>query len=498
MIGILLALLAVAPAPQDDAFVRSTVELPAELSGRGFYDVNADGRSDLVVYTYWTLWVYLQTPDGRFPPEPDRTLRFPAGTTLYSFADLDDDARLDLLAMTSREFRAISLSTGKTIATELPDPRRCIFHGLEYFAPSHYWHFFKNIVGDEGHELLLPSHEGFLVCELLGEHRGRSFTIPYEAEGALAIDPPGLEARLRKTTRVPPVDFLELDERPGAELLFSRGRSLETHSVREDASAPGGGWRIAPGDRLILARPPKGEDPWFDERDLDPEVLRSFSVRDLDGDGHADLYRYDEATHALLFAFGARGTRQLERPDRILRVAGAPTEIRFRDLDGDRLPELILYEEKDYSKPKNAIGLLLGLRARLTIFRNRGGRELFAPHPSWVGSYLIRPSIGSRSGSFDLGLRTIVRLNADLDGDGRNDLCLQPRDRRLRLHRGVAGALFSEERWREIEIPSDGQYKDISSDAHDLDHDGRTDLVLHYRGWDGSPKEKILVLISRL
>jgi hypothetical protein len=374
----------------------------------------------------------------------------------------------------------------------LPDAQQSLFRSAGELAPHIYWHFLHELAGSAPAELVLPERGGFAIHELTGERRAGFLACTPRASARL--DPPGLEGRLRLRTRVPPIAFFP--RRGASELLsISRGRVVEHYAwhARERVLEPE---RIA---ALELARPASGEDAFFESSDPRPEVLERASLCELDGDGWPDLVRYDEAQRSFAFVYGRAGARRVEAPDDVLRIAAHPARWRLADLDGDARAELLLFEEQDVKAPVGALRAWLGggSKAQLSVFAPRREGRGFEPYPSFRGSYALRTEIGSLHGNLELALRYVVNLEGDFDGDGRIDLVTQPADGRLEIRRGQAGARFEDEPWLTLEVPSDARYRDAICQTPDLNGDGRADLLLHYRAWDGSPAEKLVVWVGR-
>ena len=495
----LLSFLAQQAAGQDE-FIRSTIRPKSILEGRVFEDVTGDGLCDVILFNRDTIWVYAQDASHRFPGEPSSAVRFSDHTTVFGFSDLDGNETTDILELAGEKLVARNLMTGKALDVNFITPPGCLFAGLENFPPTHYWFLLDNLIGPYPYEIVLPTERGLFTQEIGGPRKGQALLIPYDVEGHVNIDDGGLEGKLSKIVRVPLLQYVHLDPGLTKEVSISRGRRVDTYrtTFAEGASDRA---RLEKVCSLTL-KPPSGEpvDPWFPAGTNFPEVLGAYKTIDIDADGHPDLYRFDPSRRTLTMVFGRSGDHVAKAPDEVLPLAASPTGIHMQDGNGNGRKDLYLHEEKDVSNPKEAfLALMRGsVDCRLTVFENRGGRKPFRPTPSWIGTYPLRPALGTKNGSFYLGLRLIVRTDIDLNGDERLDLVLQPRDGRLRFHRGIPTRVYEPEAWAEIDIDTDKPYQDITTSVPDLDQDGRDDLVLHYRAWDDSPAEKLVMLVSRL
>lgn len=487
----LCAALPSAPAQEPPRYLRSELALPQPLAERVIQDADGDGRADLVLYRGGELALHLQEEGGRFAERPTRAFALPEGTTLFGFGDLDGDGRLELLAHTPRALRAITLVDGRAPKLELPDAAQSLFRGAGELAPHIYWHFLQDLVPGGRSELVLPRRDGLAVHELGGT--AREGLLRCAPSARVTLDPPGLEGRLRVRTRVPPIAFFPRRGQ-SALLALSRGRAVEHYEWHADEGA----LRATLVAELELASPADGIDAFFAAGDPRPEVLERAQLCELDGDGWPDLVRFDEAERSFAFVYGGPGTRRVERPDEVLRIAARPSRWRLQDLDGDGRAELLLFEEQDVRAPAGALKAWLGggSKAQLAVYAPRADARGFEPHPAHRASYALRTEVGSSRGNLELALRYVVSTEGDADGDGRADLWTQPADGRLELRRGLPGGRFEAEPWLELEVPSDARYRDAVCQTPDFDGDGRSELLLHYRAWDGSPAEQLIVWVQ--
>ncbi len=267
---------------------------------------------------------------------------------------------------------------------------------------------------------------------------------------------------------------------------------------------------------------------------LDGEA--TFESRDLDGDGIPD---YVIAHRRKVWVFlGTRAGPQFTEPRSILKTAEDTTALTLARLDGDALPDLVLFKVQI---PTLAT-LLRGLFGQWDVeigafgYKNHGGGG-FETSPSLRSTVVVRlPAIvgilkdpGQLLERFEDvrgRFRTVVR--GDLDGDGRADLALVSGDQRkleawiapegdsglLDADRALREVFFedSEKVWdldrillwlgslaeRQVAMRTGGQAPAASvalrTDerlrlatvlAGDLDGDGRDELLVGYRPPDG-------------
>ncbi|MCB9881847.1 MAG: VCBS repeat-containing protein [Planctomycetes bacterium] len=489
---------------QDDPFVRSVIEPRAVLEGRVYHDADGDGLTDVILFDRYRVWTYLQRPDHTFPRTDDHVIELARGTTVFEFGNVDGQPGAELVELVDGRLQARDLRTGEPRDdTRLPTPTDCLFHGLENFPATPFWYLIDDPLRGDGDEVVLPTERGLFLYEPSGPRAGQSLRIPYAYEARLGIDARGLEGRLSKSVSVPLLAYVDLGE-PNWSVAISSGRTLVTYDLLTNPQRWEDPVRLVVRSRATFARDDRGRDLLFSGKHESPDVLASWRTGDLNGDGQVDLYRFEESERTLLFVYGTPGERTLTRPDDVLPLAAAPTEVHLRDGNGDGRLDLYLLEEKPVQTPKQAALAFMEAKlrghvsCRLTVFPNQGGNTPFLPNPSWIGTYPMRPKIGTKNGAMYLGVRMIVNTDSDFDGDGVLDLMRQPADGKLEFLRGSRAMVYARETWATVAIDSEEPYQDIAAQTKDLDGDGRDDVILHYRAWDTSPREKMILLMSRL
>jgi len=90
----------------------------------------------------------------------------------------------------------------------------------------------------------------------------------------------------------------------------------------------------------------------------------------------------------------------------------------------------------------------------------------------------------------------VVEAGGDLDGDGRTDLLVTQQADSLALHRGGGPDLYEPEPSAQVPIPDCSAFESVETEAADLNGDGRSDIILHYRGAADRP-DRLHLLISR-
>jgi hypothetical protein len=266
--------------------IESYVDFPRLEIG----DVDGDGRRDVVAAGRYEVRVFLQRPEGGFVAEPDRKLVLGrlteqdvirgSGSVRVSTGDLDGDHRLDLI-VSSTKGGLVNARTETTVH--------------------------RNRGGSW--DLAKPDHTSVL-------ERGWSTQLLTDVDG---------DGRIELIEASVPFSVLEL-----VETLLTREVDVEIALYRVSAA---GGFDVTPAFRhgLSLA--------------LDFDTYRPMGFAptievDVNGDGHKDRIDSAQGQAVEVYLGGGEsffGARTAVQP---LDARGA---IRFGNLDGDRLPDLLLF-----------------------------------------------------------------------------------------------------------------------------------------------------------
>lgn len=225
-------------------------------------------------------------------------------------------------------------------------------------------------------------------------------------------------------------------------------------------------------------------------------------LRDLNGDGLADLVTLSVTGRRVFslrgrfdfhfgrptpdgIAFAAAPDAGVETPGPAGGMAWGYATQRYLDIDGDGLVDFGMA----------SVDTDLG-----GMFRALAGKSIaidLSLHLLRDGSYSPRPNAARRVRTafapFKKGVLFPTVLLGDVNGDGRMDLLIGDRWRRLSVFLGVAGReLFAAEG---IDVEVDVPANEANAWLVDLDRDGRQDVVIHHPSETAA--NRVVVLMAR-
>lgn len=418
-------------------------ELPREDAGSVLYeDMDGDGRSDVIIPA-WSqeagreLLVYLQQADGRFPAQPSRRVEIKPEIIAIGLADLRPEPGKEVLLFTSSAVFSLSSTipsyTGNLkplfdwdFAATVPDRRRVLV------LPD-----ITDMDGDGYPDLMLPgrSEHGFFRGgpdeQFTLAHRFNPLN-PDLDPSEIPLGETGLDTRFALNAREGIVLQVRAETTSAfADLLSSpddvqSGALLEIDqwlpaTVRTDMNGDGLDDLVylnigndLHGQLNILLQQDSGfasQPDWQGSLDVRGD-LRLF---DVDGDGRADLLRIVDNSNEwnVQFYLNRDGRFDFSSADQVLRFSGYDLTLAAMDLDGDGRHELSV---SYYTIPVvNAVRNANIVRSQL-LFSPAGANagQIFNARPD----YRLDETF---SAAEVRGLGVQMHLDADLNGDGRND-----------------------------------------------------------------------------
>ncbi|MFQ5845387.1 MAG: FG-GAP repeat domain-containing protein, partial [Planctomycetota bacterium] len=232
--------------------------------------------------------------------------------------------------------------------------------------------------------------------------------------------------------------------------------------------------------------------------DLPQAAEHRLEFVDFNRDGRMDVLAVHRPAGraVVLLAHPERGLQ--DRTRLVLTVPGYMRRPVVDDLDGDGFLDIAL---PYVPTPSVGAGVRIFFRGevqvKVPLFLNRGRQGSFRRSADRVLTLPVRVRLLTEaSGRFALAGVVVVEHRGDLDGDGRRDLLVTRDPDVLGIHRGVPGSVYEERPSGTVRIPDPSAYASVRSGAGDLNGDGRSDILLQYRGRGDRP-DRLVLLVSR-
>ena len=490
--NMLLALLLAAAAPG-----RFRIE-PLAVAGDVFAvvpaDLDGDGRKDLLaafttgVPPYQKRFVAVfWNRSGVFAPRPDLVL--PVGDDeicAFDVAAVGDGRRESLLYLTPHGVSALDFPGRAAAPLRALVEQPTLFHQpIPGELPR--MHLVHDLAGPGSHDLLVPALGSLWIWK-----RGPA---GYAKAAQVEVDlDSGIRGGGRRPARspefVPPIGVTY--GFPALHLADSDGDGLlDIFATQEDRVAI---YRQGPG-MTFHPQPDFTRDFAIrtQEEHREKQSNASVLVRDLDGDGTADLVVRKQvfegiasATSSSYVYFGKKGGGYARDPAQVLKSEGVgPLEVQLLDVTGDGHPDLLV--------PSISFGVMAFIRVLTTksvkvvfqVFPFLPKERRFAEEPLAERELKFRLSL---SGDADF---QAVDFSGDYDGDKRLDLAFGTGEEELSIFLSRGGsAVLSDEATEKVDVRAMGVVEPV-----DLDGKGRSDLLLHFPSTKGHRGE-IVVLVN--
>ncbi len=477
---------------EQPAFDRVQLKVPGRVMGMRTADFDGDGRRDLLVVADRRLLLFRRHADG-FHPWADQVLAAPRGVIVVDvWTPPTGPAQIILLDRAGvRRWRwsgtAFPSKSQRWLKVRTPwrAPRG---------APVLVRPMLRDLSGDGVPDLVVPVPGGF-----------RIYTLDPAGDGA-----PQLHAALTTdvATRV-------------ALLQHSRGGAIYTESFHPwlwagDADGDGDSDVVVRerDDIAIYQRDATGHLPRTPTLRLDRSgvprenktkkksrfnMTGPMTVADVTGDGVLDYIQALPGEGSILVFAGHAMRRDFTRPDAVIRTPGYALGALPRDLDGDgRLDLLVVTIDRIGIMGALQIFVSKEVTVNSLLYYNRGtgGVTQFEGTPDDRRAITVPLAFTNTEQGFSIGSGAIVTFDGDYDGDGRRDLLQRVGPTVLGIWNGRADRAYPEAPDRKVRIPSVENYRFVLPYVTELNDDGRSDLLLHYRDWEDQANA-VVVLTSR-
>lgn len=321
-------------------FAVQTVPTAGRTVSAEIVDLDGDGRSELLAIVFRGVWpdetreIHVHYPDasGALPAEPSWSAPLPDGAASYDLADIDGAPGEELLLLVRDGVTVLSLAnrtpSWRTLRVEAPPTVavRADERGIDRLRLA------RPELGKG--KLLVPGLGEAWLLDASGASLGRlrvggraNYLVPPRSGPTVG------ENELELFFDVPTLHVADLDGDGRADVVATNRHALRIFIQREDGS-----FATDPDRELALRLMP-----------LEDQVRNSGSVRcdvrDLDGDGRADLL-VSHASGGLMSAMNRTrihhnrdGEFDLAKPDQVFERKGGVAADELVDLDGDGRPE---------------------------------------------------------------------------------------------------------------------------------------------------------------
>lgn len=499
----LLLLLAAHPArapgqdPARIALRRHDLEVGGRMTEVLPVDVNGDRRLDLLVIRGREGLLYLQEGDGSWPREPNQRFRFHPTTVLFDVADLDGDGAAEVVLLQPEgisAYRLRKLPGGRVLFGLRPEPLAACPTFLSRPVEDEVMRreLCRDLDGDGRPDLFVPQRDGFAVLKNLG---GLRFAAPERLaappKAALHVGFPRISSQLFASYWYPNPLLTQFDAQGGPELVLAREGNLSVYGSDQAGQLPlrpRGTWTI----------PDQRQFSFTSENPFELDFTMPLVLRDLDGDGRLDASstHVGQGTTRLFLQRTGDPARDFAAPAQSIRVKGITLLAFYVDLDHDGRLDLVLPRLDKISLWSIVkVFITRSVPAEVLFFYQRADpRAPFPDQPDAIREAEIPISLGGKGEGFKIGT-TVVANAGDFDGDGLLDLLHRTERDKVSIYRGRPGRKFEEDASTRVEIPDVEPFRFVLAEVHDLDGDGKDDVLLRYTSWERDG-DRITILAS--
>ncbi len=483
---VVLALVPSSRAGADPFFRECVLPVGGRVDGRIVGDMDGDGRCDLLILEGRRVVFHRQGEDG-FGRWPAQVLRLDGRAMMVDAGDRAGRPGREIVFVGAGGVYAYEREKGrwKSEPVAWVEGETALRRGSGTPAVRD---FFSDFDGDGRDDLLIPALGGYVLLRQEKDGRFSRFAeLRVAPQVKVQIPRDGRLGSLGVIHRHP-VPFIEDFDGDGhKDVVVRRKDVLDVFLGRQE-----GGFPEAPDFTLRTGLPAQ-------EKQLGGRLQIAFEVPlflgDFGEDGALDIVACLPLKGEALVFNRTRG-REAGEPSFVFRMDGWPLGAMIRDLDGAKGPDLVI-------GGVDRIGIWSLLKIFLTkevvvhafFFLNRGeGRFDRKPDRTW--DLAVPLKFATTAKGFRLGTTLAVNFDGDFNGDGRRDLVVKRGNVMLDLFLGDEEGVFLREPWRTVTIKNAESYRYLFPETFDLNGDGVSDLLLHYRDWS-EKRDAVVLHLSR-
>jgi hypothetical protein len=385
-------------------------------------DLTGDGRKDLLIVDPVGLALRRLDAEGRYPEVGESRIGWPSDTVGWNLADLDGDGVQEI----------VLLVDGTRVVAARPDGDGALalgpalFENVAGFLPRgvRRINFVRDVDGDGRQDVVVPSAGRYHIHFQRDEGWSAPLPVAFQASIELSVgDPRRLDGRLGEEVSIPWFTMQDVDGDGRLDLVSETSDEVQFHLARPGLSdQPTWTLDLA----ALAAEMPRPARVDLDDLLANVELPVNWRVADLDGEPPHDLV-LQQAGKISLYRNGSTGPT-LDRPDQVLKASGNVLYFLLRDVDGDGRADLQLLRAETISLG-DAVRLLVvpgSLDFDVFSYRNEGGA--FARKPTTRTTLALRipallgflDDVERMRDTYETRLE-VPALPAALDGDGAAD-----------------------------------------------------------------------------
>ncbi|GAB4327118.1 MAG: hypothetical protein Kow0074_22230 [Candidatus Zixiibacteriota bacterium] len=479
----------------DDDFALSKLAVPGDILELVPVDLDADSLLDIVIFhrkgvhpneSRWVS-VFWQAANGTYGTAPDQSWELDTLATVADVGNVDGDAATEICYLTSNAVRYYRMEDRRFSEQSIllfPCTSLTVFPSRDQIPVSD---FVRDWDGRHGDEVAVFDFTGLNIYRPDENHRfSASSAMRIELQTRLGTSETGTERdRITGVTasfQFPDITIADWNGDGLSDLIATLDDRLQIYVQNQD-----GAFDPEPAARID-----------FDVRTLeekeDGESELNTVVADLNRDSYADAIITKLTAKGLsnirnvISLFWGRPEGYPAVPDQVMVSEGSVSAtMNLRDVNGDGNLDMIL--------PSLRISITAIIRMLITrnipvtfnIFLYQEGQK-YSDRPDFEKEVKFKIDF---SGESDTQAMT---LDGDFNGDGVKDFVLATADDKLSIYLGDETnpkELFSKRAVSEVEADAFGELI-----AEDLNHDGYSDMILHYPNTD-KMKGFVEVLMNR-